>query len=190
MPAYESYPDSELAVLLRQGDGDAFAEIYERYWALLLSHALKMLGGEEEAKDVVQDVFSTLWLQRTSLDIHTSLSSFLYIAVRYRVLNLFRRSKVAGRYLDALQRNMEEGLPAVDLPLEKELARRIEEGVGQLPPRMKEIFELSRVHGYSYREIAEKTGLADNTVKRQVSNALKILRVKFGQLIFFILLIS
>lgn len=187
MSVYNSYTDSELATLLIQDDRAAFAEIYERYWSILLNHALKMLGSEDEAKDVIQDVFSTLWQKRTTLEIHTSLASFLYISVRYQVLKVIRHSKVAERYLSTLQRNIEEGLPATDLPQERELAKRIEDGIRQLPPRMKEVFELSRIHGYSYREIAEKLDLADNTVKRQVSNALKILRIRLNQLLFFFL---
>ena len=71
-------PDIELSGLVRSGDQDAFIEIYERYWTVLYLHARKILRNEEEAEDVVQDLFSELWLKRESFTIRTTLSAYLY----------------------------------------------------------------------------------------------------------------
>lgn len=171
--------NTTLVELLKTGDREAFAEIYDRYWALLLRHALGMLKDEEGAKDVVQDVFTMLWEKAPTLEVHTSLSSFLYTSARYAVLKRFRHSKVVDNYLSTLNDVMQEGVESTDMYVnEKELSQRIEQELNMLPPKMRKVFELSRIHEYSYREIADELGLADNTVKRQISNALKILRTR------------
>jgi RNA polymerase sigma-70 factor (ECF subfamily) len=187
MAAYSAHTDQELTVLLKKDDRTAFAEIYERYWALLLRHALGMLHQQDEAKDVIQDVFQMLWEKRAILEIHTSLSAFLYVAVRNRVLKQFRHGKVAESYLATLQSLMETGIASTDQHIEvKELTKQIEAGLNKLPKKMREVFELSRLHQYSYRQISEELDLSDNTVKRQISNALKILRESINRgLIFF-----
>ncbi len=178
--------NNRLIELLKTGDREAFAEIYERYWALLFRHALGMLKDEDGAKDVVQDVFTMLWEKAPTLEVHTSLSSFLYTSVRYAVLKRFRHSKVVDNYLSTLNDIMLQGVESTDMYVnEKELSKKIEQELNMLPPKMRRVFELSRIHEYSYREISDELGLADNTVKRQVSNALKILRTRL-QIILFI----
>ncbi|HMI03987.1 MAG TPA: RNA polymerase sigma-70 factor [Pedobacter sp.] len=177
MAAYNSYTDQELFVLLQQGDQIAFAQIYERYLQLLFRHALDMLHDEDEARDVVQDIFQMLWEKAGELEIHTSIRSFLYASTRYRVLKRIRHSKVADQYLSTLRNEFESCVASTDQSIaEKELTKKIEAGLAKLPPKMREVFELSRVHELSYKEIAEQLDLSDHTVKRQVSNALKIMR--------------
>lgn len=185
---FSTLSDLELVGLIKEGHSKAFAEIYERYWALLLRHAIGLLKDEDEAKDIVQDVFKVLLEKGTSLEIHTSLSSFLYTSTRYRILNHFRHSKVAESYLATLQSELEPGLPSTDQIIEeKELTRLIENGLEKLPPKMREVFELSRINEYSYREISDKLNLSDHTVKRQISNALKIMRDSLNRgLLFFL----
>ena len=178
--------DAELTDLLKGGDRVAYAELYERYWSLLLRHAVSMLRDSDAAQDVVQDVFQMLWEKRTTLEIHTAISSFLYAATRHRVLSSLKHGKVADRYLATLQNEIESGVASTDLKIEeKELARKIEEGLNKLPPKMREVFELSRLHEYSYQEISAKLNLAENTVKRQISNALKIMRDAVNRGLFF-----
>ncbi|GGH12301.1 sigma-70 family RNA polymerase sigma factor [Sphingobacterium alkalisoli] len=75
--------------------------------------------------------------------------------------------------LSGLSKN---GADSVDLYIEeKELAMRIEEGLAKLPPKMREVFELSRIDELSYSEIAEKLNITKHLVKKQMSNALKII---------------
>jgi DNA-directed RNA polymerase specialized sigma24 family protein len=66
MGAYYPLSDNELIQLLKESDHRAYTEIYNRYFYLLYVHACKKLRDEEQAKDVVQDVFATLWVRRES----------------------------------------------------------------------------------------------------------------------------
>lgn len=180
--------DQELSISLGAGSRTAFAEIYERYWSVLLSHAIKMLKDEEKAQDAVQDVFQMLWEKSPTLNIHTSLSSFLYTSLRYRILDKLKRDKIEDRFLTTLQTEIESGVSSTDDAMaEKEFARKIEEGLNMLPPKMRTVFELSRMNDYSYREISKELNLSENTVKKQISNSLKILRksIQKGYLLIF-----
>lgn len=185
MANYSIYVDEELMDLLWSGDHAAYAEIYQRYWALLYRHARKMLQNEEEARDVIQDVFVMLWSKREELDLSVSLSAYLYKAVRNRILNLFKRNKVEGNHLNSLKDFINQGENITDhLVRERTLSTIIEQEVALLPERMRQVFELKRNNNLSYKEIAKEMDISDLTVKTQMNKAIKTLRLKLGTLLF------
>lgn len=184
MNSYNAFSDAELTVFLKQQDQKAYTAIYDRYWALLFRHAGKMLKDEEQAADLIQDLFTVMWTNAETLEINTSLSSYLYASLRNRILKLIRREKVQINYLTTLPDFEKEGHNITDEALrEKELQFQIEKEIAMLPPKMRKIFELSRKAHLSYKQIAEETSIAEGTVKKQVYNALKILRAKLGMLL-------
>lgn len=190
MGAYCDFGDTQLALLLKKGDRTAYTEIYERYKGLLYVHAYRILQDREETKDLVQELFFTLWARRETLNFSTGLASYLYTAVRNRVFDRMAREKVASAYVESL-RNFAPGFePAADKLLEeKELAALIEKEISALPVKMRKVFLLSRVAQLSHKEIADQLVISDKTVKKQVSNALKILRLKLGMFFFLLLLL-
>ncbi len=186
MNAYANFEDEQLVDLLRSDDYAAFDEIYRRYGSVLFLYARKILPDTCDAEDIVQEILSYLWLKRTELHITSSLASYLYSSVRHKALNLIGRQKFMTRYLDSLGDFMEKGEYITDESVrEKELLRIIDKTVAELPKKMREIFELSRNEQLSQKVIAEKLNLSDKTVKKQVSNALKILRLKIHHLVLF-----
>jgi RNA polymerase sigma-70 factor (ECF subfamily) len=174
--AYSQLSDVELAGLLKSGDQAAFAQIYDRYWRILYGHVYKMLLDEEEAKDVIQEVFSEIWVRREQQ--YDNLSGYLYVSARYKVINLIRKSKFRGAYLQSLAGFATECSTATLEQLnERDLAAAIEREIQALPPRMKEIFELSRKENLSYKEIAQRLGISDKTVKKTMHNSLQQIRL-------------
>lgn len=179
MNIYQEYTDSQLATLLGGEDPLAFAEIYHRYKGVLFRHALRLLGNEEEAKDVVQELFTQLWARREQFVITSALSSYLYTATRNRILDIIAHKKIEEKYIQSLDGFLERGEYLTDQYLrEKELRGIIEKEVAQLPPRMREVFQLSRRDHRTYKEIAEELNISDKTVKKQINSALSILRQK------------
>jgi len=176
MPVYSNFSDEELTVLLKQEDQIAFTEIYNRYWAEMYYHTFRMLRDEDSSKDVVQDVFSSLWLKSASLNVSTKLSGHLYISVRNKVLNLVAQNKVRNDYLSSVAAFITESTNDASVFDEQQILDIVEAEIQKLPPRMKEIFELSRKDNLSHKEIAKKLNLSDQTVKKQVQNALKIIK--------------
>jgi len=181
MAAYSTLSDQELVTLLKEGSEAAFGEIYNRYWSVLFLHARHMLHENEEARDIVQDLFTGLWQKAPGFELTISLSSYLYKSVRNRVFDHIKHKRVSKDYLDSLNQFINESEVTTDAVIrEKELAEIIEREIKALPPKMREVFELSRKQHLSYQQIADQLGVTEHTVKSQVSNALRVLRTKVG----------
>jgi RNA polymerase sigma-70 factor (family 1) len=181
MSSYRSLSDAELTVLLKTGDRAAFAEIYERYKGPLYVHAFHRLQDREETKDLLQQLFTTLWEQREKLAVTGQFSGYLYTAVRNRVIKFVSHQQVSSRYIASVQTaiNNTDGLTD-RLVREKELQQLIEQEIAALPLKMREVFELSRKQHLSNAEIASQMGISEKTVRNQLNNALHSLRVKLG----------
>lgn len=184
MPIYAIATDFELADLMKSGDHLAFEELYNRYKTVLYLHAKRMLDNEDETKDVVQDVFTTLWLKKSELLISVSVKSYLYNSIRNKVFNILAHRKFELKYLNSLQQIIEFGETSMEDSLrEKELVNMIEREIELLPTKMREVFEMSRKDHLSHKEIAEKLNISDKTVKKQIGNAIKILRPKIKAIV-------
>lgn len=171
--------DAELLELLQSGKEAAFAAIYERYWSVLYAHSFKMLRHHEQARDIVQEVFTRLWMEAPHLPTTTNLGGYLFVLARNKVLNQLAQQQTRQEHLRSIARFAEEQprTPLEQLS-EKELADFVEQEIQQLPPKMKAVFELSRKQQFTHREIAETFHLSDKTVKKQIHNALKIIRLR------------
>lgn len=191
MPKYCVLTDADLASLLNKGDECAFAEIYDRYWALLYRHALRMLDDEDQAGDVVQEVFLSLWNKAIETTITTSLSSFLYTATRNRILNYWTSEKARQKHIALFHDFVQQQESGTDYKVRANmLSELIELEVAALPQHMREAFELSRHQHLSYKEIAEELGVSEHVVRNNISRALKILRVRLGDLAVIMLFIN
>lgn len=189
MADYKVYSDTELTVLLKAGDRLAFAEIYNRYKLILHNHAWNKTRDTVEAQDAIQEVFSNLWTKRELLEIGSNLSGYLYSAVRNHILNLFAKKQVKDKYIQSIQQYTQQRAEVTDHRVRESMLRElIEKEIAQLPPKMREVFELSRKHYLSHKEIAVIMGTTEQTVKKQVSNALKQLRSKLGLVLYLYLL--
>jgi len=190
MSALQNFTDSELIALLREGDQAAYTVIYRRYFKLLYLHAFRKLGNEENAKDVIQEIFTVLWVKREEIG-QTNLAAYLYTSVRNRIIDLYSRQQVAGKYVQSIQKFAETYHEATDhLVRERDMSALIEKEIQALPPRMREIFELSRKGNLSHKEIAEHLDISEHTVATQVTRALKTLRVKLGIFTFILLILN
>jgi len=188
MSVYSTLTDNHLLDYIKSGDQLAFAEIYERYWGLMFHHVLKMTGDKDETKDLVQELFTNLWLNVEHIEPGTNLSAYLYVSARNKVINLIRHDKIKNNYLSSLshfasyhQNSVLEQLSAKDLSI------ALEREIQNLPCKMREIFELSRKKYRTHKEIAEELHISDKTVKKQINNAIKILRLRLD---IFILIIA
>ncbi|MNR20630.1 ECF RNA polymerase sigma-E factor [compost metagenome] len=150
-------------------------------------YAYKKLRNREEAKDAVQEVFIQLWNRRLHLSFDTSLAGYLYQSVRNRALNIFAHQQIEQKYIDSLNNYLGTHASDTDyLIREKEIAALIENEINALPPKMRQVFLLSRKEHKTYKEIAAEMNISEDTVNTQMKRALKAMRDKLGPL--FILL--
>lgn len=184
----DSIKEEDLANLIRSGNSMAFAVAFKQYRELLFKHAYRIVRDMDEAEDVVQEVYTTLWEKRTLIPEDANIANYLYRMTRNRVLNKLSRHKVMDNYIQyAMQQTQTYSQDSEQSLLEKELAHIIEEEINKLPPRMQEIFKLSRREGLSHKEIANLLQITEGTSKLQVSKALVILRRNIMQAILLLM---
>lgn len=179
---YPGYSDEQLLSLLRDGDSMAFNTIYDRYSRPLYLYILSKTDRGETSKDVLQDLFCTLWEKRAALDIHQSLRSYLYQSVRHKIIDLYRKDNTYRKYLQQLIEHFDAQPHNISETYDyKAKATEVFDAINRLPEKMKEIFMLSRFENLSIEQIACRLDLSQQTVKNQISKALKILRSHYTQ---------
>ncbi|WP_316794111.1 RNA polymerase sigma factor [Pedobacter frigoris] len=181
MVAYSVYSEQELIFLLKKKDELAFTEIYRRYWHMLYLHAFKILAEQDEAKDMVQDLFFAFWEKSAELDVKTNLKGYLYRGMRNRVLNAVRRNKTNSNFMDLIAAEMDElDNKTIETIDERQLMALIDAEVAQLSPKSREIFEMSRKEFLNNKEIAERLGMTEEAVKKQIQRSVKLLKLKLS----------
>jgi RNA polymerase sigma-70 factor (ECF subfamily) len=176
MVARQLLSDEELLARIQRDDHRAFEALFSKYWHALFLFSKKLLNCEPEAEDIVQSVFSTFWEKRHHIVIKASLQAYFFQAVRFKGLKQLKAAldgpmdieKIHERFLPVFNDFME----AMN---EKELLQIIESEVEKLPERTRRIFEMSRFEQLSVQEISNALGLSKQTVKNQLSIALKSL---------------
>lgn len=188
MADYSTYTDEALVPLLQVGDRIAYTEIYNRFHGPLYIFAYNRLKDREEAKDIVHELFLKLWKECAQLQITGRLSVYLYTAARNRIINTITHQQVATRYIDSFLSYIEQvDYQSADYLLRhNDLQTFIQKEIDNLHPRMREVFELSRNSSLTRKEIAEKLGVSEQTVKSHMHRALKILKARLGNLFFMI----
>jgi RNA polymerase sigma-70 factor (ECF subfamily) len=178
---YQTLTDAELVDKLNQQDRRAFEEVYNRYWLPLYNHARRMLKDDEEAADMVQEIFSSVLEKMGNLTFHTTLPAYLFQAIRFRIINLFHREQVRHKYVQSIKAYIKEDDVYADGDIRsKEMAAIIEREIAALPPKMREVFELSKKAYLSNKEIAEVVNISEATVKKHLVVALKRLRARLN----------
>ena len=187
MPTYQQHSDDELFSLLRDGDHIAYTEIYERYSSVLYIHAYRRLKSRDEARDLIHELFTALWIKRDQITLKSSLSSYLYKAVQNRVIDLVMRQKREILYASTFDKDWEFNASNTDHVMrERDLSRLIDQEIDALPEKMKIVFNLSRKNYLSHREISEALEISELTVRKQINNALKILKPRLSKFLMFI----
>jgi len=181
--------DAELLQLLRKGDQAAFEEIYNCYRTKLYRAALSKVRTDENAMEIVQDVFLDLWLRREQVFIN-DLERYLFSAIKYKVLDFFKKEFQRQLYVQSVHQNHTDGSSDTEEVLAyNELSESISHCIEQLPEKTKVIFELNRIQCQSADEISSALDIPLRTVEYHITQGLKSLRfhLKDFILILFIL---
>lgn len=174
---------------VKSSDHEAFALLYDRLWESMYVKAFSILRHESQAKDIVQEVWISVWERRHKIE-NNNIEGFLLNAVRFKVYNLFRDSKSKRVLLEEfreyynLNRNINNVEEFVSL---NETMTIIQNSIEVLPNKCREVFELSRFHGLKNKEIAQKMDISQRTVETHISNALKSLKGKVALIVFILL---
>ena len=172
--------DSEfLARQLKNGEESAYEMLFKEYYRILVIFASRYLHDIESSKELVQELFVSIYEKRNKIEINSSLKSYLFRSVHNRAINQLSSQKTKNKYAEHFSRTALRSENSIENEMNKtELEHAIFRAIGDLPPKCRDIFKLNRFEGLSNSEIAEKLQISKRTVETQISKALKILRVK------------
>jgi len=173
--------DPEIVQAIKRGDEAAYERTFRFYYQRLCNYASSLLKDDEDAEEIVQTVFITIWEKREELEITLSLKSYLYRAVHNHCLNRFKHASVKEAYREYAINYIPQSYESVtDSIHADELAERIEKAVRLLPEQCQKAFRMSRFEELKYQEIAERLNISIKTVENQIGKALKILRTELA----------
>lgn len=172
--------EEQLVKGVSNGNILAFNTLYKAYSNRLYRFAFGYLKSEEEAEELVQEVFTIIWEKRNDLKEELSFKSYLF-AIAFNIIRKhFRTKSYLYEYLKT-EINIEQDIQTSQKITYNSLYDYITGLVNQLPDRCKEIFVKSRFQGYSIKEIAEEFGISHKTVENQLTHALKFIRTNLNR---------
>jgi len=178
------HTDEELVILFKENDVVAFREIYVRYWYELYLISNKRLRSKEASEEIIQNFFTLFWINRKKINIRGALKAYLHTAIRYSVIDYLAREATRNNYMELLSFSYNESANTTE---ETVFLHEVEDGINQvmskLPAKCRRVFELSRQHHKSNKEIAELLGLSEKTVENHITNALKLFRLHFKEVL-------
>lgn len=177
------HTEEELLSLLMESNEPAFNEIYNRFWHRLYSRALRKTNDALDSEEIVQEIFVALWKRRAEAGSILNLNNYLATSVKYGIMKLFAKQTL----LDKHQSAYASSLVPFENPTERwldaaELRQQLNEAVVQLPERCRMVFHLSREEGQSHKKIAQHLNISEKAVEKQITKALKSLRLSLSEL--------
>ena len=186
VPNHRFCTENELVALLKEKDEGALKEVYNRYWYRLFRHAFHLLSDEDAARDVVQELFISLWEKINDKEIY-NLRHYLFQSLKYRAFMQLRHKYTSQKHLDRISRLSQRKEYSTEQSVNfSQASDLLNQGMQQLPERCREVFYLSRYEHLSNREIAEKLKISVKTVENQMTKALRLLRVHMTDLLLVI----
>lgn len=167
---------------LRQGDSNAFRQLFNRYGEKLYAFAFSYLKDEGEAEEVVQEVFYKLWKNHEKLQVEKSVQSYLFtIAFNAVKKSFLRRSKD-----EAYKHELVDDLDSMSDSREFErryqtVLQKLDLFIEELPERRRQIFIARKKEGKSQKQIAEEMGISVKTIENQITEAMKYIKMRFEQ---------
>jgi len=178
--------DKSLVESIKNSNQGVFELVFNFYYSGLVVFAERIIKNTAVSEDIVQSVFLKLWETRETIEIR-SLRSYFVQCVKNKCIDHIRNQQVKNRF-DAHYAETEVVLAEEDLWTKNEISHLLDIAIADLPPRCREVFWMSRYENLKIAEIADKLNISKRTVETQISNALKILRVKLVDYISLIFL--
>lgn len=169
--------DKELFQSIQLGDEYAFQSLFNRHWEPLFKFICKLTGDEDLAKDILQNAFIEIWNKKETLLVQDSLMPYLMTITKNEVMSLFRKEKTRLAGEEILIANLKRVNHPDEHLIAHELQSAIDTELVKMPFNMRQCFQLSRYEQKSIRDISSELKLSEQTVKNNISEALRRLRI-------------
>lgn len=177
------FPDEHLIQKIQEGDRATFKLIFEHFYGPLCDYAFTIVKNSHIAEDQVQEVFVNIWEQKDDWSPKGTIKSYLYKAVRNQSLNYLRHQRIVEDWKQDKTSSTNTTIhPKKETKADlQQLKQWIQEAIDELPEKRRRIYELSRNHGLTYKEIAQALDISIKTVETQMGRSLSHLRNWLGQ---------
>lgn len=168
---------------------ERFERIFDENYRRMLFHVLRFVQNEDDAEDIVADVFCDLWRRIGEIDLDSGISTYLYRAASTRSLNFLRHRNIAAARIEILEAIYEKRLEfiarenLVDIVHSKEIGLGIREALAELPDKCRQAFVLSYINGLKSKDVAEAMDVSVRTVEAHIYKALRLLRSRLKYLV-------
>lgn len=171
--------DKQFKTLLRNGQPEAFKEIYRILFPRLKGYCRLFVRNENEVQDIIQECFLTLWEKRSEIDPEKSVESYLFVILRNRCLNYLKelKSKAENINLEKVEVAELQYLYQLDftekeeISLEEQLIVSFKEAVESLPSKMRQIFIKCKIEGKKQKDVAKELGISIKTIEKHINTA-------------------
>lgn len=173
-----NYTEPELLRLIAEGNEPAFRILYDKYHVKIFDYLIVITKAKEAAEEIVADIFLKLWMGREWIAEINNLEAFLK-KVAYNKAIDFMRHTARNKKMQAIiarEMNQEADDSLMNVLLERDYQRIIQEAVNSLSPQRRLVFTMSRYRGLTHDEIARELNLSINTVSNHTKEALKSIR--------------
>ncbi|GAA4321198.1 RNA polymerase sigma-70 factor [Mucilaginibacter gynuensis] len=170
---------------MQADDQKALLLLMKKYDRALFRYIYSRINSAENAKEAVQDIFITLWNNRYSIQINDTISPYLYKAAKYKVVDFYTAAnREIINYEALLPEYQYDAAPAADQDIvASELEDWFSSEINKLPESVKNVFKLSRLEQLTIKDIARRLSLSEQTVKNNLTIALKHLHVRFNRIV-------
>jgi RNA polymerase sigma factor (sigma-70 family) len=172
--------DQELFQAMQSGDEHAFQSLFNRHWEPLYKIIYKLLADDDQTKDILQNAFIEIWSKQDTLVVGASIFPYLVSVAKNEVISGFRKNKIRLVGDEVLLANLHRVTYPDEQLIAGELQHAIDSELVSMPVNMRQCFILSRYEDKSIRKIASELTLSEQTVKNNISEALRRLRKRLN----------
>lgn len=185
---YNAADDNDLFALVKQDNELAYTELYNRYWQKLYFVSHKYLKSDHDAREIVQEVFFTLWAKRKSLVIE-AFPAYIAAMTRYAVyVSLARKKRQAEKINEETINKQTLTSALADLLENKWMLETISALSAALPEKCRLVFVKNKLLDQSLDQVATDLNISPKTAEAHLTKALKIIRDKLGDAAIFLML--
>ncbi len=175
--------DDLILNLLAADDTAACSLLYKYHYKAVYAYIKDFIPDHDAAKDIVQELFTAIWIKRHSLNLVPPLRKYLFRAAHNKAINYDRDNRTRHRLMGEIVNRSGHGriAPPADTELEaRELEDQIKHALARLPMHARKTFLMSRRQGMTYKEIADHFHVTEKAVEKNMSKALSLLRQYLG----------
>ena len=178
------HTEKELVNKLKEGDSFAFEVLFYKYRNKVKGFSVKLAPAQIDPEEIVQEVFVKVWIKKEFINPDKDFQSYLFSIAKHLVIDHLKSA--VNRKLYFVGEHFQQDILAdegIENSITEDAEEKLQKLINEIPERRREIFRLSRFEGLSYKQIAERLNISENTVDSQIRNALNFLRKEIRKIV-------